>query len=151
MRPLFALLLVLLAGPAAAQVTGECRDGSLWWQAGAFAGLGPCEAPQEGFFVLACPTGAVTLDVDSPFEAEEDAPVSARVEVDGTPFEVEGRAVRFAQTDSLGMAEAPVPDALLDALAAGRGATFALPTEERTIHLAGSSAAIGAMRANCGG
>ena len=143
----------LSAIPAAApaQEVGQCVDGSAWWQAGAFAGLGPCQSPEEGFFVLACPDGPVTLDVDSPFEAEPDEPVTVTLDVDGRTFEAQGRAVLFARTDTVGAGEAEMPPEAVQALVAGSEAAFVLPSETRAIHLTGSGAAIRAMLANCGG
>lgn len=153
MRPTPALLLAAFAAapPAAALEVGACVDGAAWWQAGAFAGLGPCESPEEGFFVLACPGGPVTLDIDAPVEAEVDDPVAVDLDVDGRTFTAEGRAVLFARTDTVGVGEAMMPEGAVDALASGTKASFMLPSGTRTIHLAGSGAAIRAMLANCGG
>lgn len=143
-----ALLLALLAGPALAD-GGACTDGSRWWSFGSMAGLGPCEAPEEGFFVLACRNGGVIVDVESPFAVAEGDPVEAVLEVDGTPFALRGEGTLFGRTGVIGLGRAPVPAQAVAALRAGAAARFVLPTETRDIHLSGSSRAIGAMTARC--
>ena len=142
--------LVLLSPPAAAQTRGECVDGALWWAEGRVAALGPCEAPEEGFFVLACEAGTVTADAPFPVGAEEGAAATATLDVDGRAFPLEGLGATFPLTGVTGLGGAPLPDAALDALAAGRLATLDTEAGPVEIHLTGSAAAIRAMRAACG-
>ncbi|MBM2575987.1 hypothetical protein JQC91_06695 [Jannaschia sp. Os4] len=148
MRRLIATLLVLAAAPAGASVRGACTAGSMWWAEGALAALGPCEAPGEGFFLLACNGPIPVIEIDTDARVAEGAPARARVSVDGRAFALEGTGTRFPRTGLVGIGQAPIPSGLLEALARGSRATFALPGETRDIHLAGSARAI---RSACGG
>lgn len=145
MRRIFLILLVLPA-PAWAQ---DCTDGARWWSFGSMAGLGPCEAPEEGFFVLACREEGVIVDVESPYAVEEGEAVEATLEVDGAAFALRGEGTLFGRTGVIGLGRAPVPPEAVAALRAGAAARFVLPTEARDVHLSGSSRAIGAMLDRC--
>ena len=150
MRRLLPILLAAsaaLAAPAAASVRGACTGGSMWWAEGALAALGPCEAPGEGFFVLACNGPIPIMEVDTDARVAEGAPARARISVDGRDFAVEGTGARFPRSGSVGISNAPLPRGLLEALARGARATFHLPSETRSIHLTGSAAA---LRSACG-
>lgn len=151
MRALPAILLALLAAPAAAQVRGQCVDGTSWWAEGRVAALGPCEAPEEAFLVLACDGGAITAETPFPFGVAPDEPVSTTLDVDGRSFALEGRGTPYPATDVVGLGGAVLPEGAAEALAAGRQATLATAAGPVEIHLSGSGAAIAAMRAACGG
>ena len=140
-----------MAAPAAAQTRGACADGSLWWSAGSLAGFGPCDAPELGAVLLSCAAGAVALDAAVPVGAAAGAAAAGTLDVDGRTFALAGAATAYPGTGVVGLGGAPLPDAAVDALAAGSRATLALPGETRSLHLTGSGAAIRAMRANCGG
>ena len=149
--PLLAALSAALAVPAAAGTRGACTGGSLWWAEGRLAGLGPCESPEEGFFLLACGPGGVTLDAVTDAGVAPGAPAAATLSVDGAPFALSGEGTFFPRTEVVGIGRAPVPPPALDALRRGAAARFDFPAETRDIHLSGSAAAIGAMLAACGG
>ncbi|KIT14487.1 hypothetical protein [Jannaschia aquimarina] len=150
-RPIAILTLLAFAAPAAAQVRGICTNGSLWWAEGRLAGLGPCESPEEGFFVLACGPDGVTLDAESEMGVAEGDPTGLLLSVDGEGFYLDGTGTLFPRSGFVGVGRAPVPPEALAALRRGTGASFAFKAETRDIHLTGSNAAIGSMLQACGG
>ncbi|GIT91148.1 hypothetical protein JANAI62_16030 [Jannaschia pagri] len=145
-----ALPLVTAATFAAAQdVQGTCRDGALWWGTAGAAGLGPCESPEEGFFVLTCAEGQTRLRVTSPYPVAAGQRGTVDVSVDGRRWRLEGRGADDARTGQRILDQVDIPGDVLDALAAGATASFYMPTETRPIHLTGSQAALTAMRTDC--
>ena len=141
---------LLAAQPAGAQVRGACADGSLWWAEGRVAALGPCEAPEAGFFVLACEGGAVLADAPFPFGAQAGERVATTLIVDDQTFAIEGEGTFFPGTEVVGLGRAPLPADALAALRAGRAAILATEAGPVELHLSGSGAAIAAMLDACG-
>lgn len=144
-----AALLLTAAAPALALETGACTDGSQWWSEGNAAGLGPCEAPQEGFFVLRCAAGTTTLTIDSPYPIAEDQRGTTDLTVDGRVWRLEGRGMLQPETGTIGLDQITVPPEALTSLAKGSTASLDMPTEYRPFHLTGSGAAITALTDGC--
>ncbi|MGB3408999.1 MAG: hypothetical protein WBA67_16075 [Jannaschia sp.] len=148
-----ALATLLLTSPTFAQDvardSGTCTDGALWWKSGTAAGFGPCEAPEDGFFVLSCTDGTTTLAVKSPYPIAEAQRGTVDLTVDGRLWRLEGRGVMQEATGTIGLDGITVPEDALTALARGSAASLDMPTEYRPFHLTGSGAAITALTDGC--
>ncbi|WP_371156494.1 hypothetical protein [Jannaschia sp. 2305UL9-9] len=141
-----ALCALLLATPLLAQdVRGTCVDGSLWWGSGTEAALGPCDAPQEGFFRLICTAAGPELRVISAYPIAADQRGTVDLSVDGRTWRLEGRGAPDARTGVMALHGVTVPAEVISALAGGNTARFDMPTETRPIHLTGSGAALAAL------
>ncbi|MEM8849449.1 MAG: hypothetical protein AAGE03_05370 [Pseudomonadota bacterium] len=148
-RPL--ALLLALSAPAAAQTLGPCTGGALWWAIPGAAGYGPCESPQEGFFLLSCGQNTVLLEVESPYEIAEGTPGALTLSVDGRDWRLDGTGTAYPRTGVVGLGAIAIPRDAIEGLMAGASARFDLPTERRDVHLTGSANAIATMLTGCEG
>ena len=134
-----ALILTALAAPAAAQTTGACRDGALWWANGA----------ESGVLRLTCIGGATALRFVSPDPVARDQRGTIDLTVDGRTWRLAGVGADDAQTGQRILAAVALQADALDALVAGNTARLDGPAATRSFDLSGSGAALRALEATC--
>lgn len=144
-------LLAALATPAAAQSLGPCTGGALWWAIPGAAGYGPCESPQDGFFLLSCGESTVLLEVESPYDIAEGAPGALTLAVDDRTWRLEGTGTAYPRTGVIGLGAVALPRDAIEGLMSGAAARFDLPAERREVHLTGSADAVATMLTGCEG
>ncbi|MBW3095715.1 hypothetical protein [Pseudohoeflea coraliihabitans] len=148
--------------PAAlpAEIAGPCIDDRAWHgyaaaADGGAAGYGLCRTNRSGNFLLfecttSAPDIAVTANVTTG-SLQDSAPVTMQLTIDGSTFTLSGTGYYDVMTGVVlpRIDPLPIDTPLLEALATGRQASYALAGRRKTLHLDGAPEAIALMRAAC--